>query len=225
MAQCTSGETCSLFDPYTDGHAPGWGAGVIEDNVRYQAVDALVISYLDYSILDIHMLLLPNEKLAFRYALELPSIHTSQSEEKWGGISSKSLAIAWDGTWPANKRFKIWWQRLVDQVAYDAAGGSYDKYTMIAAQPGTAWCEAVVTFNKPLPADPGHLIFHFYPNGKIDTDISVQKRGLEADLVNAAEVPRFTKRNRAQLATLKNAPCLKQIANPYYGTRRPLDQH
>lgn len=123
------------------------------------------------------------------------------------------------------KRYKIWWQRVVDPVAY-AAANHYDAYTTRATQPGTAWCEAIVTLNKPLPPIPGHFVLHFYPDGRVEGDVSALKHDPSRDPtyspLDNAEEPRHTERDRPTLKTLRGAPCIKEVPNPYFGTKRPV---
>lgn len=240
IVYCLFRGECKLRDPYeSGGGAPGWGAAIIKDKSRYEAVDTMTISYVDYELPEVHLLLLSNDEIAFKYSLRLPAIYHDKNN-KWGGIefsnggNTGGSQIAWDRNWPLQKQYKIWWQRVVDADLYSKRG-QYDQYTSKSAEPGTTWCEAVITLNKPLPKTPGHFIIHFYPDGHIEGDLStIIEDPLWKDdpwniskykVLNNAEKPRFTFEERTKLTSLVDKPCIKQIPNPYYGLPKPIQMN
>lgn len=207
---------------------PGWGSALIKDEKRYAAVPSLIISYVDYPIFDIHLLLSADNETAFRDSITLPSVFPDADTHYWGGkrySDGGPGTIAWDRTWSDTKQYKIWWRRVVDPVAF-AASTTYDAYTTRASQPGTAWCEAIVVLNKPLPQTPGHFVLHFYPDGRVESDLSALTHDPAYDPpyrhLDNAEDSRHTRQERNALSTLRGVPCIREIPNPYFGLQRPV---
>ena len=207
---------------------PGHGSSLIKDKVRYTAVSSMIISYVNYPIFDVRLLLSEDRRTAFRDAIILPSVFPDNATGNWvtkrvsNGMGGD---IAWDRTWPVTKSYRIWWNRVVDPVAF-ASANSYDRYTSQRSQPGTVWCEAIVVLNKPLPAIPGHFVLHFYSDGHVEADISAQHHDPSRDppyrLLDTAESPRNSQREVRSLKGLEGRPCIKEIPNPYFGEVRPI---
>ena len=207
---------------------PGHGSSLIKDKARYTAVSSMIVSYVDYPIFDVRLLLSEDQSTAFRDAIILPSVFPDNATANWvtkRASDGMGGDIAWDRTWPITKTYRIWWNRVVDPVAF-ASVNSYDRYTSRRSQPGTAWCEAIVVLNKPLPAIPGHFVLHFYPDGHIEADISAMHHDPSRDppyrLLDTAESPRNAQHEVRSLQGLKGRPCIKEIPNPYFGEVRPI---
>ena len=180
---------------------------------RYKSMSFFVNSYFDYSILSIKIL--PIDKSGLEYSINAPailgniySLNPDLSPNPRLGTSSGGDFV-WDRKWVTPKQFKVWWQRMVDFNLY-AQSSSYDDYKEQRTKPGTAWCEATITINKPLPNEPGYFVLNFYPDGHVDAYIS-ELKDLEA------EIPRVKFEDRLKLPILKDKPCLKGIGNPYFG--------
>lgn len=178
---------------------------------RYKSMSFLTQSYLDYTIL--HITVLPVEKNGIQYGVTAPAINPALYKEHWGGSLSGD-DLSWDTRWKTPKKFKVWWQKIFDEKKYSQSRLD-DRYVIKEAEPGTAWCEAIVTIDKPLPLEPGYFILHFYPDGHVEAYISGLKE-LEA------EKPRIKYEERMKLPVLHGKSCLKEIPNPYYGMPRPI---
>ncbi|WP_165973895.1 hypothetical protein [Paucimonas lemoignei] len=181
---------------------------------RYKSMSFLVNSYLDYMVL--HISVLPIDKNELQYSVAAPGVNPELSMNRWGG-SASGYDFTWDKTWKTPKQFKVWWQRIVDPDEY--AKNKIDaRYLIKETERGTAWCEAIITINNPLPEEPGYFILHFYPDGHVDAYISELKE-LEA------EQPKVKFEDRMKLSVLREKPCLKEIPNPYYGLPKPVQQN
>jgi hypothetical protein len=178
---------------------------------RYQSISFLTQSYLDYDTYETFVL--PIDKSELAYAIHAPGVQPTQNAKNWGGTRAGNDFV-WDRHWKTPIRFKVWWERVVDMEIFEKSG-PYDKYTSKNAAPGTAWCEAIITIEKPIPKEPGYFVLHFYPDGHVESYISELKE-LEA------EEPRVKFEDRLKLPVLKGKPCLKEISNPYFGLPRPI---
>jgi hypothetical protein len=189
---------------------------VHRDTARYARLILSTRSYFDYDIYGVY--LLPAEKNSLSDAMAAPSLAPSQDPDKWGAAESGN-SFFWDRNWATPKRFKVWWFRVVNpELFHSEKNNRYDPYTTKETWPGAAWCEAVITVDKPPPIQPGHFILHFYPDGHVESYISALK---EED----AERMRFTTADREKLPVLNGKPCLKEIANPFFGMKKPILQN
>lgn len=178
---------------------------------RFRKMGILTHSYLDYDFYG--AFLLPINSNQLEDALPIPSVQPSREPGRWGGSQANGL-FTWDTRWRTPKVLKVWYERVMNEKL-TPSGPRYDKYTERRSAPGTVWCEATVTIYASPPDDPGYLIFHFYPDGHIESEISA--------LLNiAAASPRYTERDRGNLTKLTSQSCTKQIDNPYFGTKRPI---
>lgn len=178
---------------------------------RYQTMRILSHSYLGYDFYGAFLLPITSNRL--EDALPIPSVQATRESGQWGGSQANGW-FTWDSRWHVPKQLKVWYERTVEKESNQRSEG-YDKYSERRSAPGRVWCETTVTIHTPPPADPGYLILHFYPDGHVEGEISALKN-IEA------EAPRYTAQNRGDLAQLVGKPCKKQIDNPYYGTKRPV---
>jgi hypothetical protein len=193
--------------------APGELAKWNDSNVDIISVGAY--NYTDYDIYDVF--LLPPDKSDLSFAASGHGARAiPRDEDRWalGGASGANLA--WDYRWTTPRKFKVWWFRIVDKNAYSASGGNYDKYTMKETRPGAAWCEGEIDVARgPTKGMGSDLILHFYPDGRVEGDVEIV----------TGPVARVDIRKRDELPVLTDRPCLKEVPNPYFGKKKPIQMN
>jgi hypothetical protein len=192
--------------------APGEVAKWNDPNFEIIGVGAY--NYTDYDIYDVFVL--PKSKSDIKFAADASGGRaTSKGSKKWG-FSGGGANFAWDYRWTTPKTFKVWWFRIVDMKAYVASGRKYNKYIMKDTEPGGAWCESDITIEHPPRSDRiSELIIHYYPDGRIDGDII--SGDVDATQVDISQ--------RDALPVLKDRACLKEVSNPYFGKKKPIDMY
>ncbi|WP_244126285.1 DUF3304 domain-containing protein [Burkholderia gladioli] len=170
-------------------------------------------NYTDYDIYGVY--LLPPDKNSLDYAASADGARaTPQSETAWSGGPGSRASLAWDLRWKTPKTIKIWWERVVDKRLMDASAKNYDPYTQQQTQPGMAWCEGEITITRPPIKDKNSgLLLHFFPDGRVegDMDLFVGTIPTKVDIAKRNDQPKLTDR-----------PCLKEISNPFYGRKKPV---
>lgn len=201
---------CSQERQDGEGIAPGEVKKWNDPNFELIGVGAY--NYTDHDIYDVFIL--PADKNDIAFAAAGSGGRTApRNAENWRLNGAASPNLAWDYRWATPKRFKVWWFRVVDLKTYAAVGREYDKYTMKATMPGTAWCSGELEIkHAPVRAHGDNLLLHFYPDGHVEADV--------VDAEGAA--PRLDIRKRDQLPVLTDRPCLKEVPNPYFGKKKPV---
>ncbi len=201
---------CSRADPEAESF--GTGASSKWNDPNYDIITAGAYNYTDYNIFNV-WLLPPSSNSLDDAASDDGALPTLPNATAWSGGGGMQPSIAWDMRWKTPKTFKVWWQRIVDPIAYKAST-SYDRYIHRETEPGTAWCEGEITVTRPPNKDKsGGLMLHFFPDGRVEGDIDQSVEG------PAPKVP-FSQRGR--LPKLAGRACLKEVPNPYYGRQKPL---
>lgn len=204
---------CKRTDAADDSLGPGESAKWNDSN--FDVLGVGVYNYTDYGIYD--LFLLPPDKNDLEFAAQASGGQpVRRGKDKWALEGASGANLAWDYRWTTPRKFKVWWFRIVDKEANHAAGGKYDKYTMKETQPGSAWCEGEIEITRgPVKGKGEDLILHFYPDGHIEGAFE-QVTG---------PVSRVDIKKRDELPVLKDRPCLKEIPNPYFGKKRPIQMN
>lgn len=170
-------------------------------NDRYKIMSIATYNYTDHDIYGVFIL--PEDKSDLDYATHgwgSPAAYDEQRDWEW---HANEDAIAWDYKWKTPKRFKIWWERMVDKELYKSSTAPYDKYTSKATDPGLAWCEGFITVTRsPSRIEHAYVVLHFFPDGRVEGDINGE--------------PRVEVNRRHELPKLTDKACIKQIPNPFY---------
>jgi hypothetical protein len=193
------------------------------NNPNFKIMNAASFNYTDYDIYGVY--LLPPDKNSLDFAAQANGNRaTRRDETKWEGLH-RSAGLAWDYRWPTPRRFKVWWERVVDMDLYRKSGpypknggtfDPYDEYTTKETRPGLAWCEGEITVTRPpLKGLPSDLVLHFYPDGRVAGDIEYDIHpDASADISSRDSFPKLSER-----------ACLKEIPNPFFGRKRPISIH
>ncbi len=183
------------------------------DDPNIDIITAGSYNYTDYDIYDV-FLLPPDAKSLDDAASADGASATPQSYTQWGGGPGRRPSLAWDFRWKTPMKMKVWWQRVVDEKLMYASGKNYDPYTHRETEPGMAWCEGEITVTQPPIKDKsGGLLLHFFPDGRVEGDMNLvtERDPVKADITKRNALPKLTGR-----------PCLKEIPNPYYGRKKPV---
>ena len=172
-------------------------------------------NYTDHDIYDVFIL--PPDKNDIAFAAAGSGGRTApRNAEQWRLNGAASPNLAWDYRWTTPKKFKVWWFRVVDMKRYAAVGRAYDRFTMKATMPGTAWCEGeIVIAHAPVRHHDDNMLLHFYPDGHVEGDV--------VDIEGDASRVDFNKRN--DLPRLEDRPCLKEVSNPYFGKKKQIEMY
>lgn len=202
-----------------DGYGPGETEKWRDGNFRIITVGAY--NYTEYDIGTVF--LLPPDKNDIDYAAITGGGRATPSNASgWHGASGSSPALAWDLRWSSPKRFKVWWFRVVDKVSFDRGRSGYDPYTNRSSGPGGAWCEfefeVVERFGESFGAPylqryRDVMVLYFFPDGTVQGHLE-----FAAD----SDIERVDVAKRHELPQLTDRPCLKEVANPYFGKKRPI---
>jgi hypothetical protein len=183
-------------------------------NSNFKVISEGAYNYTDHDIYNVFIL--PPDKNDIVFAAEAHGGRAIPRDQAQWELTTGGAILAWDYRWAAPKRFKIWWFRIVDMQTYVAFGGRYDKYNEASTAPGGAWCEGEIEIkHPPLRGRRGDLIIHFFPDGHIEGDIDH----------GSGDVSRVDIKKRAEQQTLIGRPCLKQVNNPYFGKKKPVDMY
>ena len=200
---------CSQGRHEGEGIAPGeikkW------NDPNFDIIGIGAYNYTDHDIYDVFIL--PPDKSDIAFAATGGGGQTAPRDaQRWQLDGASSPDLAWDYRWTTPRRFKVWWLRAVDMKVLSAVGAEYDKYTMKATMPGAAWCEGELEISHaPVRGRGDDLVIHYFPDGHIEGDVvDIDKEG-----------PRVDIRKRNELVTLHDRPCLKEVANPYFGKKKP----
>ena len=197
-----------------DGLGPG---GYIKWNdPNYEIITAGSYNYTDYDIYGVY--LLPPDKSDLDFASSADGARaTRRDEEHWQGGLGGRASLAWDFRWTTPKKFKVWWFRVVDKALLESSNNKFDPYTSPGKEPGSAWCEGEITITKPPIKDKaGGLLLHFFPDGRVEGDMDFSKE---------VPPPKVELAKRDEQPKLEGRPCLKEIANPFYGKKKPVQQN
>lgn len=176
-------------------------------NDRYKTMSVATYNYTDHDIYGVFIL--PEDKSNLDYATNARGSPAAPIKKKDWDWRAQEDAISWDYRWKTPKRFKIWWERMVDKELYQANTAPYDEYTSKATQPGLAWCEGFITLNRPPSRiEHAYIVLHFFPDGSVEGDINGE--------------PRVQISKHHELPKLINRACIKQIPNPFYGRKKPV---
>lgn len=210
-----------------EGLAPGEVNKWSDPNFEILAVGAY--NYTEYDIYGSY--LLPLDKNDLDYSAPTGSGRAMPRNATRWEHSGSSPALAWDTRWTTPRRFKLWWHRITDLELYEKSGpypkgggmfDPFDPYTTKQTRPGSAWCEGEVEireqfgelFGEPYPGRRRRqMILYFYPDGTVQGHLEFAADS-EIMLVDIAK--------RDHLIKLKDRACLKEIANPFFGKKRPL---
>jgi hypothetical protein len=66
---------------------------------------------------------------------------------------------------------KVVWLEVYDPTRYRREESRTDDRSIHTTFPGSQWCEMIVKVQKPLPADPGGIVFHFLPDGSVEANV------------------------------------------------------
>ena len=200
---------CSQERHESAGIAPGeikkW------NDPNFDIIGVGAYNYTDHDIYDVFIL--PPDKNDIAFAADASGAPaTRRGAQRWGLHGASGANLAWDHRWATPKQFKVWWFRIVDKDAYSASAGKYDPYSTKSTIPGGAWCEGTLTVaHAPVRGRGGDLVIHYYPDGHIEGDV------MEVE----GDASRVSIQDRDRLPTLQDRPCVKEIANPYYGKKKP----
>lgn len=210
----------------SDGVDPGEHNKWKDPNIEIIPIGS--VNYTDYAIYGIY--LMPpgksNIDLAARASVGEPQPRGATNWE----MRSSGPAVAWDLRWKVPKRFKVWWERVVDKGKYLESGpfpkgggmfDPYDPYVVKPTRPGSAWCEGEVTINEQFGEPYGEpfpnlfrreLVLYFYPDGTVQG--TLEFGGFEG-------IKLFDIAKRNELPVLKGQACLTEVPNPLFGKPRP----
>jgi hypothetical protein len=104
---------------------------------------------------------------------------------------------------------KVVWLEVYTPGRYRREERTTDDRSITTALPGSQWCEMTVNVNKPLPADPGGIVFHFLPDGSVEAN--VVPAGTEKGYS-----PYSARKVRSYLSRSTTPLCRNPIANPWY---------
>jgi len=181
---------------------------------RFEIIGVGMYNYTSYDIFG--LLILPPDKNSIEFAAHgFGSRATPRNAVEWVP-SGGGASLAWDIRWTAPRKFKVWWFRVVDAEAYHKSGGGYDKYTMKHTEPGAAWCEGEIEVTRaPASNKIAGLTVHIYPDGHIEGDV----------VASSEDLPRVDIKRRDELPILRDRPCLKEVPNPYFGRKKPIQMN
>jgi hypothetical protein len=213
-----------------EGISPGevnkWG----DPNFRIMAVGAY--NYTDYDIYGSY--LLPLEKNDIDYAAHAAGGRAQPPDSAGWERTRSGPGLAWDKRWATPRKFKVWWHRITDMALYKQSlpypkGGGmfdpFDPYTSKQTRPGSAWCEGEVEireqfdelFGEPYPyRRRDEMTLYFYPDGTVQGHLEFAADS-EIKLVDIAK--------RNELPKLTDRACLKEVANPFFGKKRPISMN
>jgi hypothetical protein len=199
----------------TDGQPLSFGTSSDSkwDDPNIDIITAGSYNYTDYDIYGVY-LLPPNGKSLDDAASAEGARATPQSYSHWEGGPGGSPSLAWDFRWKTPMKMKVWWERVVDKNSLHESAGSYDQYTQKETQPGMAWCEGEITITQPpLKDKTSGILMHFFPDGRVEGDMNfvIDRRPVKVDIAKRNELPKLVGR-----------PCLKEIPNPFYGRKKPV---
>lgn len=101
------------------------------------------------------------------------------------------------------RKFKVWWERVVDKRALEASSPDYDEYTHRETRPGMAWCEGEITITRsPVKGKSGGIVLHFFPDGHVEGDMNFQVDGPD---------PKVALSMRDEQRKLTGRACLKKF--------------
>ena len=182
---------------------------------RYVIIEIGAFNYTDYDIYNVY--LLPPDKDSLDYAAHGEGERaTRPNAAYWSGGGGESPGMAWNLHWTTPKKFKVWWFRVVDEKAF-AASNHFDKYANKNTDPGAAWCEGEITVTRPPEKDASNsIVLHFYPDGRVEGDMDTYRPW------HRQSVPKVDIAKRNEQPKLTGRACLKEIANPFYGRKKPI---
>lgn len=201
----------------------GYGPGETQkwNNPNFRIIGVGSYNYTDYDIYGVY--LLPPDKNDIDFAATaIGRSATPANATQWDGGYGGNAGLAWDLRWKSPKKFKVWWLRVVNKQVFDAPGSRYDGYTNRATEPGAAWCEYEVevrekfgeSFGPPYPRRyRDQLVLYFFPDGTVEGHLE-----FPAD----SDIKKVDIAKRNELAKLQDRPCLKEVANPFFGKKRRL---
>jgi hypothetical protein len=210
----------------------GYGPGETEkwENPNFKVIGVGSYNYTDYDIYGVYLLPLDKNDIDFA-ATGIGRRATPAHAARWDGGYGGNAGLAWDLRWKSPKKFKVWWERIVDMDLYRksgpyAKGGGlhdpYDPYTTKQTRPGLAWCEYEIevkekfgeAFGPPFPRRyRDQMVLYFFPDGTVEGHLE-----FAAD----SEIKKVDIAKRNELPVLKDRACLKEITNPYFGKKRPI---
>jgi hypothetical protein len=179
---------------------------------NYMIIGVGAYNYTDYDIYNVYVL--PKGGNDIRYAaLGTGQRAAPKDAMRWDVEGPFGANLVWDLRWSTPRKFKVWWFRVVDASVYSASAGKYDKYASRETHPGAAWCEGEITVtHPPTKSNGGDLIIHFFPDGHIEGDVA-EISGNDASRMNIGE--------RGRYLGVQDRACIKEIANPYFGKKKP----
>lgn len=179
---------------------------------NHEVITAGSYNYADYDIYRVYLLAPDKDNLDDAASVD-GARATPRTQDYWSGGKGSRASLAWDFRWKTPKKFKVWWERVVDKRAMEASSPNYDEYTHRETQPGMAWCEGEITITRPPIKDTdGNVLLHFFPDGRVDGD-------MDSSLGRAPTKVGFSRRD--DQPKLTGRACLKEIPNPFYGRRKP----
>ncbi len=210
-----------------DDISPGEGNKWRDPNFEILTVGAF--NYTDYAIYGLYLLPLHKNDIDAAAAASVGEPQPRGARD-WH-MHSSGPAVAWDRRWKSPRRFKVWWERVIDKELFNESGpyskdgnmfDPYDPYTTKQTRPGSAWCEGEVEikeqFGEPYgPPFPNlirrELVLYFYPDGTV-------KGSLEFGGFRDFKGLDIAKRD--ELSVLRGRACLKEVPNPLFGKPQPL---
>ncbi|MCA8281619.1 DUF3304 domain-containing protein [Burkholderia cepacia] len=179
---------------------------------NYDVITAGSFNYTDYDIYGVY--LLPPDKNSLDDAASADGASaTPRNATRWTGGGGQRPSLAWDLRWTTPRKFKVWWERVVDKRALEASSPDYDEYTHRETRPGMAWCEGEITITRsPVKGKSGGIVLHFFPDGHVEGDMNFQVDGPD---------PKVAISMRDEQRKLTGRACLKEIPNPFYGRKKP----
>jgi hypothetical protein len=210
----------------------GYGPGETEkwQDPNFKIIGVGSYNYTDYDIYGVYLLPPGKQDIDFA-ATGIGRRATRMGATRWDGGAGGTANLAWDLRWTSPKKFKVWWERVVDMDLYRRSGSyrkdggmhdPYDPYTTKQTRPGLAWCEYELEvkekFGEPFgPPYPqryrDEMILYFLPDGTVQGHL---------EFAVDSEIQRVDIAKRDELPKLKDRPCLKEVANPFYGKKRPI---
>jgi hypothetical protein len=210
-----------------DGIGPGEVNKWSDPNFEILAVGAY--NYTDHDIYGAYIL--PLERNDIDYAAHAAGGRAEPPNSTTWDRTPSGPGLAWDKRWSTPRKFKVWWHRVTDVDLYEKSGpypqgggmfDPFDPYTTKGPRPGMAWCEGEIEirekfgepFGEPYPGRKrDQMVLYFYPDGTVQGHLEFAADS-EIELVDIAK--------RDRLPKLKDRACLKEIANPFFGKKRPL---
>jgi len=201
---------CSQAENDSESLGPGTTAKWNDSN--YEVITAGSYNYTDYDIYRVY--LLPPDRNNLDDAASVDGARaTPHTHSSWSGGKGSRASLAWDFRWKTPKRFKVWWERVVDKPAMEATPADYDEYTHRETRPGMAWCEGEITVTRPpVKGKDGNVLLHFFPDGRVEGD-------MDFSLDRAPTKVKISQRDDQRKLT--GRACLKEIPNPIYGRKKP----